>query len=153
MLRVLDWLRLSPLAPWHYLTYHKAFHFDVQPLLQLGWKPRYSNDEMFRESYDWFRANYDRLAAAGRLDPLHEREFGTNVIPLKIGREELRDGFLRVMKQLYEPFVRNGNPIHVMDVRSAEMVKYASNAMLAPSNTSSSLPPRWPSSANIICSG
>ena len=35
------------------------------------------------------------------------------------------------MRQLYEPFVRNGNPIHVMDVRSAEMVKYASNAMLA----------------------
>jgi nucleoside-diphosphate-sugar epimerase len=62
-LRVLDWLRLSPLAPWHYLTYHKAFHFDVQPLLDLGWKPRYSNDEMFRESWDWFVQNKDRLAA------------------------------------------------------------------------------------------
>jgi len=33
---VLDWLRLSPLAPWHYLTYHKAFHFDVSLLLALG---------------------------------------------------------------------------------------------------------------------
>jgi hypothetical protein len=47
-----------------FLTYHKDFHFDVQPLLDLGWRPKYSNDEMFRESYDWFRANYDRLAAA-----------------------------------------------------------------------------------------
>lgn len=66
-LRVLDWMRLSPLAPWHYLTYHKPFHFDVQPLLQLGWKPRYSNNEMFRESWDWFLLNKDRLAldAAG----------------------------------------------------------------------------------------
>ncbi len=36
-----------------------------------------------------------------------------------------------VMRELYEPFVRNGHPILVMDVRSAEMVKYASNAMLA----------------------
>ena len=36
-----------------------------------------------------------------------------------------------VMRALYEPFVRNGNPIYLMDVRSAEMVKYASNAMLA----------------------
>ncbi len=36
-----------------------------------------------------------------------------------------------VMRDLYEPFVRQGNPIFVMDVRSAEMVKYASNAMLA----------------------
>ena len=62
-LRVLDWLRLCPLAPWHYLTYHKAFYFDVAPLLEMGWAPRYSNNEMFRESYDWFLANYDRLAA------------------------------------------------------------------------------------------
>jgi len=56
-LRVLDFLGLSPLAPWHYLTYHKPFYFDVDPLLRLGWKPRYSNDDMFRESYDWFLSN------------------------------------------------------------------------------------------------
>jgi len=36
-----------------------------------------------------------------------------------------------VMRDLYEPFVRQGNPIFLIDVRSAEMVKYASNAMLA----------------------
>jgi len=36
-----------------------------------------------------------------------------------------------MMRDLYEPFVRQGNPIFLMDVRSAEMVKYASNAMLA----------------------
>ena len=36
-----------------------------------------------------------------------------------------------VMRELYEPFVRQGHPILIMDVRSAEMVKYASNAMLA----------------------
>ena len=35
------------------------------------------------------------------------------------------------MRDLYEPFVRQGNPIFVMDIPSAEMVKYASNAMLA----------------------
>lgn len=68
-LRVLDWLRLSPLAPWHYLTYHKAFHFDVSPLLALGWKPRYSNDEMFRESWDWFVQHQDRLAAEADASP------------------------------------------------------------------------------------
>ena len=36
-----------------------------------------------------------------------------------------------IMRWLYEPFVVQGNPIFVMDVRSSEMVKYASNAMLA----------------------
>ncbi len=36
-----------------------------------------------------------------------------------------------VMRRLYEPFVRSGNPILVMDEASAEMTKYAANAMLA----------------------
>jgi UDPglucose 6-dehydrogenase len=35
------------------------------------------------------------------------------------------------MTELYRPFVRQGHPILIMDIRSAEMVKYASNAMLA----------------------
>lgn len=37
----------------------------------------------------------------------------------------------RVMRELYAPFVRTNNPILVMDVRSAEMTKYAANTMLA----------------------
>lgn len=37
----------------------------------------------------------------------------------------------RLMTGLYEPFVRQGNPILVMDERSAEMTKYAANAFLA----------------------
>ena len=35
------------------------------------------------------------------------------------------------MKRLYEPFVRQGNPIIFMDERSAEMTKYAANSYLA----------------------
>lgn len=35
------------------------------------------------------------------------------------------------LRDLYEPFVRQGNPIFIMDIPSAEMVKYAANAMLA----------------------
>lgn len=36
-----------------------------------------------------------------------------------------------LMQELYAPFVRTGKPILVMDIRSSEMTKYASNAMLA----------------------
>jgi UDPglucose 6-dehydrogenase len=36
-----------------------------------------------------------------------------------------------LMRELYAPFVRTGNPVLTMDVRSAEITKYASNAMLA----------------------
>ncbi|MDX1670787.1 MAG: UDP-glucose/GDP-mannose dehydrogenase family protein [Balneolaceae bacterium] len=35
------------------------------------------------------------------------------------------------MTRLYEPFVRSGNPIIIMDERSSELTKYAANAMLA----------------------
>ncbi len=38
---------------------------------------------------------------------------------------------LRIMEELYAPFVRTGKPVLIMDVRSAEMTKYAANAMLA----------------------
>jgi radical SAM superfamily enzyme YgiQ (UPF0313 family) len=44
-----------------------------------------------------------RLAEEGRLDPSDEPEFGTNVIPLKMSREELRDGYVKVMDDLYQP--------------------------------------------------
>jgi UDPglucose 6-dehydrogenase len=36
-----------------------------------------------------------------------------------------------VLEELYAPFVRTGNPLIFMDVASAEMTKYAANAMLA----------------------
>ncbi|HEU4609045.1 MAG TPA: UDP-glucose/GDP-mannose dehydrogenase family protein [Chitinophagaceae bacterium] len=37
----------------------------------------------------------------------------------------------KVMGDLYAPFVRSGNPVLFMDVRSAELTKYAANAFLA----------------------
>jgi UDPglucose 6-dehydrogenase len=38
---------------------------------------------------------------------------------------------IELMRELYAPFVRTENPIFVMDNRSAEMTKYAANALLA----------------------
>jgi UDPglucose 6-dehydrogenase len=35
------------------------------------------------------------------------------------------------LKKMYDPFLKNGNPILVMDPLSSEMTKYAANAMLA----------------------
>jgi radical SAM superfamily enzyme YgiQ (UPF0313 family) len=46
---------------------------------------------------------HDRLAAEGRLDLADRSEFGTNVIPLQMSREELLEGYLRVLRELYEP--------------------------------------------------
>ena len=41
------------------------------------------------------------------------------------------DDAAKVIEELYAPFVRTGNPLIVMDIPSAEMTKYAANAMLA----------------------
>jgi nucleoside-diphosphate-sugar epimerase len=64
-LRALDLLKLSPLAPWHYLTYHKPFYFDISKAVGLlGWKPRYSNIAMLTEAYDKFLEGTLDLAGA-----------------------------------------------------------------------------------------
>ncbi len=41
---------------------------------------------------------YDRMVKEGRLDA--EAEFGTNIVPLRLGREQLRDGFVHVLSSL-----------------------------------------------------
>jgi len=38
---------------------------------------------------------------------------------------------LAVMQDLFAPFIRTGNPVIIMDERSSELTKYASNAFLA----------------------
>ncbi len=46
---------------------------------------------------------YDRLHEAGRLDHGDPPEYGTNVVPARMTRAELRDGYVRVLKELYDP--------------------------------------------------
>ncbi len=43
----------------------------------------------------------------------------------------LDDVAAELFRRLYDPFVRQGHPIYIMDILSAEMVKYASNNFLA----------------------
>jgi UDPglucose 6-dehydrogenase len=46
-----------------------------------------------------------------------------------IGAED--EEAIRVMRQMYAPFQRNHDRLMVMDIKSAELTKYAANAMLA----------------------
>ena len=46
---------------------------------------------------------YTRLEKEGRLDMTEDPDYGTNVIPLNMSREELTDGYIRIMKDLYSP--------------------------------------------------
>ena len=65
-------LGLTPFAPYHWLMYSKSMWFDVEhATVALGWTPRWSTDEMFAQSYDWFVAN--RAATADGAASHHRR--------------------------------------------------------------------------------
>jgi len=64
---------LTPFAPYHWLMYGRPMWFDIEHVTAgLGWQPRYSNEEMLAESYDWYVANR-RLAARGASGSPHRR--------------------------------------------------------------------------------
>lgn len=73
-LRLLDKLKLSPLAPWHYLTYHKPFYFDIKKeRTTLHWKPKYTNAEMLWSSYQWFLHNKSNLEHSTTHESPHHK--------------------------------------------------------------------------------
>jgi nucleoside-diphosphate-sugar epimerase len=66
LLTMLDKLGLSPLGPWHYLTYHKPFYFDSEPAYaMLEYRPQWSNVETLTAAYDWFLSEYKATAQRG----------------------------------------------------------------------------------------
>jgi nucleoside-diphosphate-sugar epimerase len=75
-------LRLTPFAPYHWLMYGRSMWFDVDHARdELGWQPRYSNDEMLAESYDWFVANR-RLLAERVVGSPHRRSPRSRLLAL-----------------------------------------------------------------------
>jgi radical SAM superfamily enzyme YgiQ (UPF0313 family) len=46
---------------------------------------------------------YARLSSEGRLDPAENPVFGTNVVPLRMSREALSNGYVQLMADLYHP--------------------------------------------------
>jgi nucleoside-diphosphate-sugar epimerase len=53
---------ISPLGKYHALMYGRPMYFDITKAQQkLNWEPRYSNDAMFIESYEWYVRNRDAV--------------------------------------------------------------------------------------------
>ena len=63
-MKVTSRLGLSPLGAYHALMYGRSMYFDIaKPKADLDWEPRYSNSEMFIESYDWYVEHRDEVYA------------------------------------------------------------------------------------------
>jgi len=85
-LMAFDKLRLSPLGPWHYLTYHKPFYFDIKPTMDtLGWTPKHDNVSILTGAYDWFMSSRHQAQVSGGMS-FHKRS--------------VKQGILRVLKAL-----------------------------------------------------
>jgi nucleoside-diphosphate-sugar epimerase len=55
-------LGLSPLGPYHAMMYGRSMYFDItKAKTELGWQPRFSNNEMFTHSYDWYVKNREQI--------------------------------------------------------------------------------------------
>lgn len=85
-MRITSVLGLSPLGAYHSLMYGRSLYFDISRARnELGWEPRFSNDEMLCESYDWYIR--------------HKREISTQETR-SAHRSGLRQGILGLVKKL-----------------------------------------------------
>lgn len=58
-------LGLSPLGAYHSLMYGNSMYFDITKAKQdLGWTPKFSNEEMFVESYEWYIKHRETVMSA-----------------------------------------------------------------------------------------
>jgi dTDP-D-glucose 4,6-dehydratase len=66
--------------------YGRSLYFDIsRPKAELGWQPRWSNEEMICESYDWYLQHKQAVAQASGKSPHSSRA---------------RQGILALMKRL-----------------------------------------------------
>ena len=85
LLKLLDKVNLSPLADWHYLSYHKDFYFDISKAKNIiTWRPRYSNIEMLVESYQWYLQHFREV----------DDQLGTT------HRKSVRQGLLKILRKI-----------------------------------------------------
>lgn len=62
LMKLTSALDLSPLGAYHALMYGRSLYFDISKARnELNWQPRYSTDQMFAQSYDWYLAHREQL--------------------------------------------------------------------------------------------
>lgn len=67
MMRAAAAARLAPFAPYHWMMYSKSLWFDIDHVCDaLDWHPKWSNEEMLSDSYDWFLRNRSGAGESGR---------------------------------------------------------------------------------------
>ena len=62
MMNLTSALGLSPLGPYHAMMYGRSLYFDIgKAKRELNWQPKFSNNEMFVQSYEWYLKNREAV--------------------------------------------------------------------------------------------
>jgi nucleoside-diphosphate-sugar epimerase len=76
-------LGVSPLGAYHAEMYGRSIYFDISKArTRLEWVPRYSNDEMFIESYEWYLRHRSTVLAATESVSCHRSAMKQGVLKL-----------------------------------------------------------------------
>lgn len=82
VMKFANFLKLSPLGPYHYNMISESFEFDTsRAKAELGWQPTKSNEEMLFEAYNYFKRNYKEIKNRDNVSA-HKKVASMGVIKL-----------------------------------------------------------------------
>tara|TARA_Y100000590_G_C15713981_1_gene1011269 strand:+ start:1580 stop:2617 length:1038 start_codon:yes stop_codon:yes gene_type:complete len=87
LMKLTSKLNISPLGDYHSLMYDKSMYFSNDKTYNmLNWKPKYSNEEMIKDSYDWYLENHSKI--------------GMNTNKTSAHRSKIKQGVLGIVKRI-----------------------------------------------------
>jgi nucleoside-diphosphate-sugar epimerase len=82
-MRATSALGLSPLAAYHALMYGESLYFDISKAQrELGYAPKFTQDQALADSYDWYVANRDAILSGRMGGSKHQSALAQGVLRL-----------------------------------------------------------------------
>lgn len=73
LMNLSSYIGISPLGPYHSAMYGKSLYFDTtKAKKELKWKSKKSNQDMIKESYDWYLANRKQILSIKAAKSAHK---------------------------------------------------------------------------------
>tara|TARA_B100001059_G_scaffold149406_2_gene149251 strand:- start:3587 stop:4624 length:1038 start_codon:yes stop_codon:yes gene_type:complete len=81
LMNLSSYLGLSPLGPYHSAMYGNSLYFDTSKAKkELKWSSKNTNQDMIKESYDWYLSNRDELLTNTNQKSLHKSKVKQGIL-------------------------------------------------------------------------
>ena len=85
-MKFFGFMKLSPLSPFHAMSYGKSRYFDTNKVeTELNWKSKFSNKDAIIQSYDWYVQNRESILLNASTNSPHKSAVKQGVLSL-VGR-------------------------------------------------------------------